>query len=201
MQTITGKTSDFSPEFETAIAQYRHKVFIERLGWQLPVENNMERDQFDRPDTLYIIARNTSGAICGCARLLPTTRPYLLGDVFPNLLAGLPVPCDDETWELSRFAVANIDNAHVSQAEAAQNTRALLAAAIKTAADNGARRLITVSPLGIERLLHRMGVHAHRAGPPILVDGKPVFACRIEIDEQTIRALGIDGEASMTIPH
>ena len=56
--------------------------------------------------------------------------------------------------------------------------------------------MITVSPLGIERLLYRMGVHAHRAGPPILVDGKPVFACWIEIDEQTCRALGL----SLPIP-
>jgi acyl homoserine lactone synthase len=201
MQTITGTTSDFSSEFENAIAQYRHKIFIERLGWQLPAENGLERDQFDRPDTLYVIARNPSGAICGCARLLPTTRPYLLGDIFPDLLAGLPVPCDDETWELSRFAVASIDAEAVSATEAARNTRTLLAAAIRSAAENGARRVITVSPLGIERLLHRMGVHAHRAGPPTLVDGKPVFACWIEIDEQTIAALDIDNKASMVKPH
>jgi acyl homoserine lactone synthase len=201
MRTITGTTSDFSTEFESAIAQYRHKIFIERLGWQLPVENGMERDQFDRPDTLYVIARNANGAICGCARLLPTTRPYLLGDIFPNLLAGMPVPCDDETWELSRFAVASIDAESTSQTEAARNTRALLAAAIKSAAEHGARRLITVSPLGIERLLNRMGVHAHRAGPPVLVDGKPVFACWIEIDEQTIAALDIDSDAPATPSH
>jgi acyl homoserine lactone synthase len=201
MHTITGTTSDFSPEFESAIAQYRHKIFIERLGWQLPVENGMERDQFDRPDTLYVIARNANGAICGCARLLPTTRPYLLGDIFPNLLAGMPVPSDDATWELSRFAVASVDADTISQTEAARNTRALLAAAIKSAAENGARRLITVSPLGIERLLNRMGVHAHRAGPPVLVDGKPVFACWIEIDEQTVAALDIDSNATATMSH
>jgi N-acyl-L-homoserine lactone synthetase len=201
MQTITGTVTDFSPEFESAVAQYRHKIFIERLGWQLPVADGMERDQFDRTDTLYVIARNAAGAICGCARLLPTTRPYLLGDIFPNLLAGAPVPCDDSTWELSRFAVASIDAAQASQAEAARNTRALLAAAIRAALENGARRLITVSPLGIERLLHRMGVHAHRAGPPTLVDGKPVFACWIEIDEQTIRALDLDEEEAIAVAH
>jgi N-acyl-L-homoserine lactone synthetase len=51
--------------------------------------------------------------------------------------------------------------------------------------------LITVSPLGIERLLHRMGVNAHRAGPPMLVDGKPIFACWIEVDQQTLTALDV----------
>lgn len=191
MNTITGTIQNFSTEFENAIAQYRHRIFIERLGWQLPVENGMERDQFDRPDTVYVIARDANGAICGCARLLPTTRPYLLGDVFPNLLPDSPVPCDENIWELSRFAAASIDPAAESATDAARNTRALLAASIRSAAQQGARRLITVSPLGVERLLNRMGVNAHRAGPPVLVDGKPVFACWIEIDEQTCTALDI----------
>lgn len=192
MQTISGTAGDFSPEFENAIAQYRHKIFIERLGWQLPVENGMERDQFDRKDTLYVIARDGKGAICGCARLLPTTGPYLLGDVFPNLLPDTPTPRDDSIWELSRFAAASIGDHVESAADSARNTRALLAASIKIAAEHGARRLITVSPLGIERLLNRMGVHAHRAGPPVLVDGKPIFACWIELDAQTMTALEID---------
>jgi acyl homoserine lactone synthase len=191
MQTISGNTSEFSPELENAIAQYRHKIFIERLGWPLPVENGMERDQFDRPDTVYVIARNSNGEICGCARLLPTTHPYLLGEVFPNLLSGLSVPCSNDVWELSRFAAVAADNNAEAASNTAANTRNLLAAAVASAAEHGAKRLITVSPLGIERLLNRMGVHAHRAGPPSFVDGKPIFACWIEIDEQTTAALGL----------
>lgn len=188
MQTIFGKSKEFAPELENAIAEYRHKIFIERLGWTLPVENGMERDQFDHPETLYVVARAASGAICGCARLLPTTEPYLLSEVFPHLLGGAPVPNTREVWELSRFAMASTEPD--SGIDAASNTRKLLAAAVGTAAAQGAKRLITVSPLGIDRLLHRMGVHAHRAAPPMLVDGKPVFACWIEIDEQTLNALG-----------
>ena len=196
MHTISGSSSDFSPELENAIAQYRHKIFIERLGWPLPVENGLERDQFDRPDTVYVIALDAKGEICGCARLLPTTRPYLLGEVFPNLLPELPVPYSAAVWELSRFAAAAIDNGSETALTAAANTRRLLAAAVTSAAKYGAKRLITVSPLGVERLLHRMGVHAHRAGPPVFVDGKPIFACWIEIDEQTIQAL----ELTFTCP-
>lgn len=189
MQTIIGKTKELSPALENALAAYRHKIFIERLGWPLPVENGMERDQFDHPDTLYVMTREPDGTICGCARLLPTTEPYLLSEVFAHLLAGAPVPRSREVWELSRFAAATIEpNPAI---DATVNTRCLLAAAVKIAAEHGAKRLITVSPMGIERLLHRMGVHAHRAGPPMLADGKPIFACWIEIDEQTLEALGV----------
>lgn len=190
MQTTIGKSKELSPSLEKALATYRHKIFIERLGWPLPVEHGMERDQFDHPETLYVMTREQNGTICGCARLLPTTEPYLLSEVFPHLLAGAPVPRSRDVWELSRFAAATIEpNPSV---DAMINTRSLLAAAVKIAFEYGAKRLITVSPLGIDRLLHRMGVHAHRAGPPMLADGKPIFACWIEIDEQTCNALGIE---------
>jgi N-acyl-L-homoserine lactone synthetase len=189
MQTIFGRSCEFTPELETAIAEYRHKIFIERLGWPLPVKDGRERDQFDHPNTLYAVALEPNGAICGCARLLPTTEPYLLSEVFPDLLGDLPVPRASEIWELSRFAAASTDP-H-STINPAANTRNLLAAAVTCAIGQGAKRLITVSPLGVERLLHRMGVHAHRAGPPLQVDGKPIFACWIEIDQQTRGALGI----------
>jgi len=189
MHTTIGKSKDFSPATEHALAVYRHKIFIERLGWNLPVEHGVERDQFDHPETLYVMTREPDGEVCGCARLLPTTEPYLLSEVFPHLMGGAQVPRSREVWELSRFAAATAKpNPEV---DPALNTRCLLAAAVKVAAAHGAMRLITVSPLGIDRLLHRMGVHAHRAGPPMFAEGKPIFACWIEIDEQTTEALGI----------
>jgi acyl homoserine lactone synthase len=201
MQTVSGSAHEFSPEFEIAVAEYRHRIFIEKLGWPLPVQNGMERDQFDRPDTTYVVAQDHSGAICGCARLLPTTRPYLLGEVFPNLLCGQPVPSAGNIWELSRFAAATPASHGTSAIEAAINTRELLAAAVSSAAALGAERLITVSPLGVERLLQRMGVHAHRAGPPAYADGKPIFACWIEIDDQTRRALDVAALAYRKFSH
>lgn len=191
MQTISGTVTALSSELETALARYRHKIFIERLQWSLPVSGGMERDQFDGPDTLYVVARDQNAEICGCARLLPTTAPYLLSEVFPELMGGAPIPRSADVWELSRFAAASL--APEGAADAARNTRELLAAAVKVATAQGARRLVTVSPLGIERLLHRMGVHAHRAGPPARSsDGQLIFACWIELDFQTLDALGLE---------
>jgi acyl homoserine lactone synthase len=192
MQTISSNSEEFTPEFEVAVAAYRHKIFIERLGWQLPVRDGLERDQFDRSDTIYVVARSDRGDICGCARLLPTTAPYLLGEVFPQLMNGLPAPSARDVWELSRFAAVEVEANLTTPQDAAKMSKALLAAAVAIAAEHGAARLITVSPLGVERLLNRFGVNAHRAGPPVYVDGKPIYACWIEIDEQTRRALGLE---------
>jgi acyl homoserine lactone synthase len=191
MQNVTvGTANSVGPVVAQDLAAYRHKVFIERLGWDLPVLDNLELDQFDRPDTIYVIRRDESGEICGCGRLLPTTSPYLLSEIFPQLMGDVPVPRDCTVWELSRFSAAPI-GATMSLEEQKENTHELLRAAVQVADQHGAKRLITVSPLGIERLLRRMGVHSHRVAAPSLVDGKPVFACWIEIDNQTRAALNI----------
>ncbi|MBC7750653.1 MAG: GNAT family N-acetyltransferase [Candidatus Saccharibacteria bacterium] len=184
MDIITDNISDLSQNLYNRVAQYRYKIFIERLGWELKTKNNEELDQFDRLDTIYIVAQDNNQQIQGCARLLPTNKQYLLGEVFPQLIpAGLPLPNSSEVWELSRFAavdLANENSAAVGQFSSSVAV-SLLQAAIDCAAAQGAKRIITVSPIGVERLLRKAGFNAHRAGPPMIIDGYPLFACWIEI--------------------
>lgn len=183
MDIFSGDQASFPKGLYRDLGVYRHEVFVELLGWDLDTPNGYERDQFDRPDTVYVVARDDAGRIQGCARLLPTTHPYLLSEVFPELLNGLPPPASAEVWELSRFAA--VDLLAASKTSKAQFSSsfaiALMKGAIETAARLGARRLISVSPLGVERLLRQAGFRAHRAGPPMVLGGHPLFACWIEI--------------------
>ncbi|MET5021160.1 acyl-homoserine-lactone synthase, partial [Burkholderia pseudomallei] len=55
--------------------------------------------------------------------------------------------------------------------------RPLLAAVVECAARLGAMQLIGVTFLSMERLLRRIGVHAHRAGPAQLIVVLMLFAC------------------------
>lgn len=184
MNVISGKTGKLSDQLLSSVAQYRHKVFVETLGWDLKTRNGEELDQFDHPDTLYVVSQDDDGEVNGCARLLPTSKPYLLGEVFPELMNGQAIPCTDDVWELSRFASVDFNKRNstaLSQFSSGLATR-LLREAIDCAKAHGAKRLITVSPIGIERLLRHTGVHAHRAGPPMIIDGHPIFACWIEIE-------------------
>ncbi len=165
------------------LAAYRYRVFVEHLGWELGCPPEQEADQFDREDTVYVVSRTDEGDINGCARLLPTSRPYLLQEVFPQLLNGAGPPAADDIWELSRFTA--VDLAGLQEPGGGRFSSpvavALLHESIACAARLGARCLITVSPLGVERLLRRAGFRAHRAGPPTMVDGHPLFACWIEV--------------------
>ncbi len=182
MHIVSGKPNNLPEGWIHQLASYRYQVFVEHLGWELDTPPGREADQFDRPDTVYVIAKNVKGELTGCARLLPTTQPYLLGEVFPLLLQGQQVPCDSEVWELSRFAAVDFKGQNGPELGQFSSPVAvqLMQEAIAYAARHGARRLITVSPIGVERLLRRAGFHAHRAGPPMIVDGHPLFACWIE---------------------
>lgn len=93
VNTLQGMVHELNSSDFNQLSAYRHKVFIETLGWTLQTQVEHELDQFDRPDTRYIIVKDNAGHICGCARLLPTTLPYLLGEIFPQLLNGQAHHC------------------------------------------------------------------------------------------------------------
>ena len=64
----------------------RKSVFVDLLGWDVPVlDGQFEIDQFDGPQTLYLIAAEPDGTHLGSMRLLPTSGPTLLGDIFDFL--------------------------------------------------------------------------------------------------------------------
>lgn len=184
MNIIVGSATKLAKEILASLANYRYKVFVEQLGWELDTPKGIELDQFDRPDTFYVVARNDVNDIIGCARLLPTTGPYLLGEIFPELLNGLTPPQSADVWELSRFAVMDfnpINGLAINGQFSSPITLAILHETVAYAKAQGAKRLISVSPLGVERLLRNAGYKAHRAGPPKLIDGQPIIAVWVEI--------------------
>lgn len=179
---VVGTAEELGPIYKQ-MTEYRYSVFVNRLGWKLPCEGESETDQFDRTDTIYLAVAEQAGVL-GCARLLPTTSPYLLGEVFPELLHGQPIPSTPEVWELSRFSTMPAGGDRVApQHQLDGGFLPLLEVALKTARSRGARRLITVSPVGIERMVRRKGIRAYRAAPPVDYDGELICALWMDIDQ------------------
>ena len=85
----------------------RHKVFKKRLGWDVEDHGGLEKDRFDEEDAVYVLVRGRNSSVSGCWRLLPTTGPNMLKDIFPQLLRGESKSMSQfsNVWELSRFAV------------------------------------------------------------------------------------------------
>jgi acyl homoserine lactone synthase len=199
---IEGTREELRSELKSGLASYRYQVFVESLGWSLPCEIGVEWDQFDRLNTIYVIAKEAGGEICGCARLLPTTGSYLLSEVFPYLLGDMPPPRDPQIWELSRFSTRVVDRRRTKSAQDARSRfRDIFAAVVLAATKRGARRLITFTTIGVERILRSIGIHAHRIGAPHLVDDEPVLVLWIELDEATHAALNIPAQREQVDIH
>ena len=65
----------------------RALTFSERLGWDVVVKDGYERDEFDDANPLYLVSVDpNTNEYWGSLRLLPTTGPNMLRDVFPFLL-------------------------------------------------------------------------------------------------------------------
>lgn len=94
-------------EHASALIEMHHdrkRVFVDKLGWSLPTGAGwLEVDEFDNEYAVYLLARSReTGRHVGSVRLLPTTRPHMLGTMFSNLCAG-KVPRSEDCWEISRF--------------------------------------------------------------------------------------------------
>jgi acyl homoserine lactone synthase len=83
----------------------RARVFGDRLGWDVRVENGMEIDRFDALDPAYLVGLDGGGHVVSCARLLQTTGPHMLSDVFSSILDGEPPIRSSRVWESTRFCV------------------------------------------------------------------------------------------------
>lgn len=100
---ITPENKDFFKDTLDRYFQKRYDVFVVKRKWNIPHKEGREMDQFDTEFATHIIWEE-NGRILGGARLLPTHQPYLLGDIFPELL-NFNVPRDPQTWEISRFFI------------------------------------------------------------------------------------------------
>ncbi|MCG8597663.1 MAG: hypothetical protein MI785_25300 [Kiloniellales bacterium] len=80
----------------------RHRLFVERQGWNLPTYNGLEYDQFDTPAAKYLLWLDESGTARGVTRLLPTTEAYMVKEVWPDLVDDL-LPESASIWEATRF--------------------------------------------------------------------------------------------------
>lgn len=216
--------AQLTPSTRSEIAQFRHRVFVEKLGWHVSESPTCptpkageESDEYDRDDTVYVTVRGDEDSIMGCARLLPARNRYLLGDHFRHLVddlksavdVGLTVEATEVSaagsgfgtsdhlqlnppvWELSRFAWDESASATNSACNATQGARELLRASVCAARTLGAKRLIGVTFVSLARVFMRIGVPTHKLGTAYRIDARWVAAYRIDIDEQTLGALGL----------
>ena len=83
----------------------RARVFKDRMGWDVTVRNGREIDLFDDLDPAYLVALDDDYQVVGCNRMLQTTGPHMLADVFQDILCGEPPLRSATVWENTRFCI------------------------------------------------------------------------------------------------
>lgn len=88
-----------------SIYRLRYQGFKERQDYDVPDYNGMEYDIYDTPATTYLAWKDTGGIVRGCTRLFPTTRSYMIEDLWPQTVTQIDLPKSNTIWEASRFCI------------------------------------------------------------------------------------------------
>lgn len=87
-----------------AMHRHRYELFVEERGWRaLESPDRLDVDEFDNEHATYLIAIDDEGVVMGSGRLIPSWRPNMLKNLFPEYCDG-PVPVGPGIWEWSRHA-------------------------------------------------------------------------------------------------
>lgn len=87
------------------VYSFRHEVFIKRENYAVYDVEQMEFDNYDRPNTVYLV-KSHGQQILGVLRLNPTHLPYMIQDLWPHLVTDKDdMPKSEDVWECSRWSM------------------------------------------------------------------------------------------------
>jgi N-acyl-L-homoserine lactone synthetase len=173
----------------------RKAVFKDRLGWDVTVSGDFEVDEYDALGPSYLLSIDRYGILNGCVRLLPTTGPNMLRDIFPSFVTKAAVPRGERVWEASRFAVSR--NTIAAEAGVSQTTYDLLIGVLKFGLSNGITTIACVVDARMERILRRAGWQLDRLGPAHRIGSTIAMAGQLDVSAQILRRL----EARVGLAH
>lgn len=163
--------------------QLRHRVFFERLGWEVTTSGGLEVDEYDAMSPTYLLYQeHEGGPVEGCVRLLPTIGRYMLADTFPVLLGDRQAPRSPWSWEASRFALEGRAG-HLQGRRVARGTAELVAGVHEFALANGLTEIVAVVDVRMERILRLAGWPLERYGAPVQVGVTMALAGRLPVSE------------------
>jgi len=200
IKLIQGPSAELFPDYLDAMFRSRARVFSERLGWNVVVKDGYERDRFDDENPLYLVSVDPwSGEYWGSLRLLPTTGPNMLRDVFPFLLNNDDVIESATIWECSRIcAISTGGQRKCARGWVNDVLAELLAGMTDVATLAGLTQIVAVFDARIFRVLKSASCKPQLIGTPRRIGETMsyagIFDVGCEAFQRTLRSgIGIDG--------
>ncbi|RJE87211.1 acyl-homoserine-lactone synthase [Paracoccus onubensis] len=170
----------------------RHDIYVGERDWQdLKRPDGREIDAFDNDDAIYLLGITADDRVVAGSRLVPSLKPHLMSDVFPQL-APNGIPRDTDLFEWTRIFVIPALR---------RPGRSCLAAGImycgllEYCLQQSIHRLSGVCETYWIARLTQLGWRPEPLGPPIHYQGETIIGITVEMSvnafEMTRRAYDI----------
>jgi N-acyl-L-homoserine lactone synthetase len=187
MRTVSVSWATVHQHGEAWISHHRlrYRMFVERQKWNVPSYKQIEYDEFDTPAATYILTVDEHDRTLGATRLIPTTRPYMVEALWPNLV-NMELPHCDSIWEASRFGCdRDLDTASRRRVVAQ-----LILGCQEFGIASGISRYLGVMPIQIFKYV----IAANRCpvaqiGPTLRLSGHQIAAAYIDVSPSILEAV------------
>ena len=199
LKLIEGSYASFFPREMDAMFRNRAETFSDRLGWDVVVTNGHERDRFDDLNPLYLVSVDPdTEQYWGSLRLLPTTGPNMLRDVFPQLLEEGEIVESATIWESSRICAVALPGQPERTCSGVNYVLSELIAGIgEVSVLTGLTQIVSVFDARIFRVLKAAGCDPQLIGTPKRIGAVMAFAGLFRTGPRALEAyreaLGIKG--------
>jgi len=177
LKLVEGSYASFFPREMDAMFRNRAETFSDRLGWEVVVKDGYERDAFDDANPLYLVSVDPdTEEYWGSLRLLPTTGPNMLRDVFPQLLDSEYIE-SATIWESSRICAAGVAGRLERNRNGINTVLSELILGIgEVAVAAGLTQIVSVFDARIFRVLKAAGCNPQLIGTPQRIGGVMSYA-------------------------
>ncbi len=203
IRIVEGIGRSLRAELMDEMFRMRAEVFSGRLGWEVSLTDGREIDRFDHEDPLYLFSLDeATEALQGAVRLLPTTGPNMLRDVFPILVPG-GAPESPLIWESSRFAVnpAIMNTGERSQANhiVSRVTIELLCGIVEVCQQAGVEHVVSVFDARMARIFRTADCPFEIIGTPTRIGKTMTYAGLFEMTDDMRGRLGTVGDLTPAV--
>jgi acyl-homoserine lactone synthase len=147
----------------------RHRIFVEKMGWEaLRKPDGIEKDQFDTTDAVYLILQDDDGHVIGSHRLLPTLKPHLFSELFPEMCNVHGVKRGANVYELNRTCV---DEDRLDPAKQEWARQQIIAGLVEFSYRAGIDYVTILTPLEVMFRYMLMGIEVKPLGLHKKIDG------------------------------